>query len=388
MLQGLWRQMTIIIIWALRSQTETFEMPMNSQPTIPPGIVSAEDYETAALERLPADIAAWLAGGSAGEWTLRANRRAFGRVGLRNALCRVPRTVDTRVELLGETMQHPLLLAPVASHGLIHPLAELATAQGAQAADTPLVLSCQANTALEQVAPHLSHGWLQLYWQQTPERTLRLIRRAEEAGYCALVLTLDAPVQSPGRQAQRLRFELPSHLGLPNLEPALRREAVPGQSALERLLKDAATLDSLAFILHNTHLPVLVKGVLEVADAVELLGYGVDGLIVSNHGGRALDGVSATLDALPLIRQAVGAQATLLMDGGIRSGYDVFKALALGADAVLIGRLQLYALAVAGPLGVAHMLKMLQEELQLCMALSGCADIAAIDPSRLRVGQI
>lgn len=380
--------MTIIIICALRSLTETFEMSMNSQLSIPPGIVSAEDYEAVALERLPEDVAAWLAGGSAGEWTLRANRRAFERVGLRNALCRVPRTVDTRVELLAQTLSHPLLLAPVASHGLIHPLAEVATAQGAQATDTPLVLSCQANTALEQVAPHLSRCWLQLYWQQTPERTLRLIRRAEEAGCTALVLTLDAPVQSPGRQAQRLGFELPPHLGLPNLEPALRREVLPGQSALERLLQDAATLDSLAFIQRNSPLPVLVKGVLEVEDATQLLGYGVDGLIVSNHGGRALDGVSATLDVLPHIRQAVGAQATVLVDGGIRSGYDVFKALALGADAVLIGRLQLYALAVAGPLGVAHMLKMLQEELQLCMALSGCASIADIGPSRLRVEQI
>ncbi|MCB1665775.1 MAG: alpha-hydroxy-acid oxidizing protein [Pseudomonadales bacterium] len=352
---------------------------------IPPEIVSAQDYEALGLKRLPADLAAWLAGGSAEEWTLRRNREAFGEVGLRNSICRVPSGVDTRLPLLGQTLPHPLLLAPVANHGLVHPEGEIATAQGAEAVLAALVLSSQANTPLEQVAGHVSRRWMQLYWQQTPERTLRLIRRAEDAGYSALVLTLDAPVQALSRGAQRQGFALPAHLGHPNLEPAVRREAAPGQSPIDVLLQEAATLESLDFILGNTSLPVLVKGVMESDDAVELLGHGVHGLIVSNHGGRALDGVSASLEALPRIRQAVGDGATLLFDGGIRSGHDVFKALALGADAVLIGRLQLYALAVAGPLGVAHMLKILHEELQLCMALTGCATCEEIGPHTLRL---
>lgn len=355
---------------------------------IPAELVCAADYERLALLRLPPEIAAWLAGGSGEELSLRDNRAAFMRVGLRNRLCKTPVTVNTAQEILGQRFAHPLMLAPVASHALVHPQGEIATAQGAEAMRTPLVLSCQASTALEQVAAHVSQRWLQLYWQQSEERTLRLVRRAEDAAYSALVLTLDAPVQAQSRSAQRYGFQLPAQLRYANLEPSLSRPSRAEQSTINALLQEAATMASVAFLLKNTPLPVFVKGVLEPADALELRELGVHGLIVSNHGGRALDGVCASLDALPLIRQAVGEQMPVLFDGGVRSGYDVFKALALGADAVLLGRLQLYALTVAGSVGVAHMLKILLEELELCMALSGCATLSDIGLQQIRALEV
>jgi isopentenyl diphosphate isomerase/L-lactate dehydrogenase-like FMN-dependent dehydrogenase len=215
-----------------------------------------------------------------------------------------------------------------------------------------------------------------------------LVQRAEAAGYAAIVLTVDAPVQMPSLRAQRAGFVLPPACIAANLQrypPSSAPETPPGASRILRgHMRHAPTWDDLDWLRQQTSLPLWVKGILHADDARALQNAGIAGLIVSNHGGRGLDGVPASLAVLPHIRAAVGDGYPLLLDSGIRSGLDVFKALALGADAVLVGRLQMYALAVAGALGVAHMIALLREELELTMALAGCATLADVRRATLQ----
>jgi isopentenyl diphosphate isomerase/L-lactate dehydrogenase-like FMN-dependent dehydrogenase len=217
--------------------------------------------------------------------------------------------------------------------------------------------------------------------------TADLVHRAAAAGYEAIMLTADAPIQSAGRRAIRAGFVRPDHVRPANLvgypEPDQMVLSADQSLILDGLMREAPTRDDLAWLIEISPLPVLVKGVLRADDAVALKAAGVAGIVVSNHGGRALDAVPAPLAVLPAIRAAVGDDYPVLLDSGIRSGTDAFMALALGADAIMIGRLQVYALAVAGALGVAHMIRLLREEFELCMALAGCATLADITPDLL-----
>lgn len=353
---------------------------------VPAGIHCARDYEDAAARVLEAPVLAHIAGGSGRERTLAENLRAFESIGIQPRLLRDVRAGHTRLSLLGSEFAHPVLLAPVAFQALAHPLAECEIARAAAASDTCIVASTLSSCTLEDIAAQAGPDrWFQLYLQPRREDTLQLVRRAENAGYTALVLTLDAPVQAPSLRALRAGFRPPDALQAANLAghartapPAVSRT---GSRIFQGAMAQAPGWRDLPWLLGQTHLPVLAKGVLHPCDAKVLQRAGLAGLIVSNHGGRALDGAPASLQALPAIRQAVGDACPLLLDSGIRSGEDVFKAIALGADAVLIGRLQICALAAAGALGVAHLIRLLREELELCMALAGCATLAEIDPS-------
>ena len=355
---------------------------------IPRDILCAQDYEALAGHFIDAPAHAYIAGGCGSDVTVAANRAAFAR---RQVVPRLLRDVTgghTRLSLFGQSLAHPLLLAPVAYQTMVHPLGERETARAAAATDTPLVLSTLATSTLEQIAqvPGLQ-GWFQLYFQPERAATLDLVRRAEAAGYRVLVVTLDATIKTPSLSAVRAGFTMPADIVAANLAAYPVPAAIalqPGESRIfQGAMREAPTLDDLAWLMHETRLPVVVKGVQHPADARLLQDMGVAGLVVSNHGGRALDGAPASLDTLPAIRRAVGEAFPLLFDSGIRSGSDVFKAIALGADAVLIGRLQVYALAVAGALGVAHLLKLLREELELCMAQAGCATLAEIGPDSI-----
>ncbi|QID18829.1 alpha-hydroxy-acid oxidizing protein [Nitrogeniibacter mangrovi] len=354
---------------------------------IPPDILCAADYETVARAFIDPATLAYIAGGSGDERSLAANRQAFARRGVLPRLLRDVCGGHTRTALLGRPRAHPLLLAPVACQGLVHAHGEVHSARGAEATDTVMVASTLASCPLEEVAAVGGPRWFQLYMQPSREVTADLVRRAERVGFEAIVLTVDAPVQSPGRAARRAGFTLPESAGTANLAgyPAPEgRVLAPTQSRiLDGMMREAPTAADLAWLMDVTGLPVLVKGVLRADDARALQRAGVAGLIVSNHGGRALDGVPASLDVLAAVRAAVGPGYPVLLDSGIRAGSDVFTALALGADAVLVGRLQMYALAVAGALGVAHMIRLLREELELCMALAGCATLADITPDLL-----
>lgn len=355
---------------------------------IPREIICAADYETLAANFIAAPTYAHIAGGSGDEVSLRQNIQSFSRWHIRPRVLRDVTGGHTRLQFLGHDFRHPVLLAPVAYQKLVHPAGERETACGAEASDTCLVASTLASCSLGDIA-RASRGkkWFQLYCQSQREATRDLIARAEHAGYTALVVTLDAPIQCPSRRAQRAGFTLPADVRAENLvayAPRPQRVLSPEQSViLQGMMGEAPTWSDLKWLLQHTRLPVLVKGVLHADDARALREAGVAGIVVSNHGGRGLDGAPPSLAALPDIRHAVGPDYPLLLDGGIRSGTDIFKALALGADAVMIGRLQVYALSVAGALGVAHLLKLLREELEMCMALAGCATLSAISPALL-----
>jgi len=350
---------------------------------IPAEIRCAQDYEYAAEHFLAPDRLAYIAGGCGRETTLAANRAAFDATRLwPRLLCEMGQG-HTRLELFGRQLAHPILLAPLAYQTLAHPQGEIDVARGAAATDSGFVLSTLAGRTLEEVAVQAGEErWFQLYFQAERRHTLDLVRRAEAAGYRVLVVTLDTAIKLPSLRAQRAGFVLPAAVVAANL--ADYPEVVPsvverGQSRVFRgVMAQAPGWADLDWLLGETRLPVVVKGVLHPEDARQLKARGVAGLIVSNHGGRSLDGAPASLAALPAIRAAVGDDYPLLLDSGIRSGSDVFKALALGADAVLVGRLQTYALAVAGALGVAHLLRLLREELEVCMAQVGCATLADI----------
>jgi 4-hydroxymandelate oxidase len=359
---------------------------MTTTPGIPTDIVCAADYARHARARLEPPLWAYVEGGSGEETTLRANRSAFAGVAVYNRVLRECASGNTHTALLGQRLHHPILLAPVALQRMLHPDGELAVARAAAATDTGMVVSTLASCTLEAIADESPEPrWLQLYLQPRRAANAALIARAERGGYSAIVVTLDAPVQSPNLEAMRLGFAVPAGVKAVNLpaEPPSLPLQPQDSPIFQGLMARAPGWADLRWLLTATRLPVIAKGVSHPQDAASLKEIGVAGIVVSNHGGRGLDGVRASLELLPAIRARVGPSFPLLLDGGIRSGSDVFKALALGANAVLVGRLQMQALAVAGDLGVAHMLKLLREELELTMALSGCAEIAQISPASL-----
>lgn len=371
-------------------------MGMTTTPAlqqIPPDVVSLADHEARARQHLDDNAWAYFSGGAADEITLRANQSAWGALPLWPRVLRPLAGGHTRVTLLGRTLAHPILLAPVAFQRLAHPDGELAMAYAAAALGAGIVLSTQASVALEAVAqavhPDPGRGplWFQLYLQHDRGFTQALVQRAEAAGYEALVLTVDAPTSGVRDSERRAGFRLPPGVGAANLAglqaptpPTLR----PGQSALfDGLLHQAPTWDDVAWLQSITRLPVLLKGVLHPADARQAVAAGAAGLIVSNHGGRTLDTAPATATALPRVMQAVGGTVPVLVDGGIRRGTDVLKAMALGASAVLVGRPAVWGLANAGAAGVAHVLRLLRDELEIAMALTGCATLADATPALL-----
>lgn len=370
--------------------TDTPPTPAAPRPPLdrlPAGLCAAADYAQLAPQFIAAPLLAYIDGGSGRDRTAAANLAAFNRWQILPRLLRDLRQGHTRRTLAGQALAHPLLLAAVARLGDVHPAGERAVAQAAAATDTAMVLSTMSSHTLEDVAAAApgTVRWFQLYLQPQRAATLDLLRRAEAAGYAALVLTLDTPVRMPSHRALRAGYREPSGPAA-NLRPyadtatALPAAEPGGSRIFQGTMQAAPRPEDLDWLLANTRLPLWIKGVLHPDDARVLAARGVAGLVVSNHGGRSLDGAPASLDCLPAVRAAVGRALPLLFDGGIRSGDDAFKALALGADAVMVGRLQAHALAVAGALGVAHLLKLLREELELTMALAGCATLADIGP--------
>jgi isopentenyl diphosphate isomerase/L-lactate dehydrogenase-like FMN-dependent dehydrogenase len=280
-----------------------------------------------------------------------------------------------------------VLLAPVSHHALVHPDGEIATARAADAQETGMIVSTLSSVPLERVAAELRRNrWFQLYFQSDWRATASLVTRATDAGYGAIVVTVDAPVSGMRNRAERAGFRLPPEVRSANLEfgePAPPPLAPGASRVFQGAMAHAPTWDDVRRLRTHTRLPLLLKGIMHPDDARRARDVGVDGIVVSNHGGRALDEAPAPLEVLTSIRAAVGPTVMLLVDGGIRRGGDVFVALALGADAVLIGRPQLYALAVDGAIGVARMLRLIRDELELTMALAGCPTVADIDVSCL-----
>lgn len=363
---------------------------MTRQPPlteIPADLVAACDYERYALPRLDANALAYLQGGAADELTCHANVQAWRDWALVPRVLRDLRGGHTRCQLLGDLLQHPILLAPIAYQHLFNEEGERASALAAGVMGGAAVLSSYASTRLEDVAEGAQGPlWFQLYWQGDNHDTLKLAQRAEAAGYRALVLTVDAPVAGVRNREQRAGFRLPADVRAANLDKAMSLPVLPKNASpvFDGLMAVAPRWQDVAWLCQHSRLPVLLKGILHVEDARMALEAGAAGVIVSNHGGRVLDSQWPALRSLAAIRAELGAGVPILIDGGIRRGSDVFKGLALGADAVLIGRPYVHALAVAGALGVAHLLRLLREELEVTMALCGCRDLASIGPEALQ----
>jgi 4-hydroxymandelate oxidase len=331
----------------------------------------------------------YYASGAADEITLRDNRAAFDR---RRIAYRVLAGVgerDLATSVLGQPVSMPVLVAPTAFHRLAHPDGEAATARGAGAAGTVIVLSTLSNTPVEEVlAAAAEPVWFQLYVYRDRGATRALVERVEAAGCRALVLTVDAPLLGRRERDVRNRFHLPDGLAVANLlaEGYGALPAAEGGSGLAGYVNDLMdpnlTWDDLDRLAAMTRLPVLVKGIVRADDAARAAEHGAAGIVVSNHGGRQLDTSIATLDALPSIAEVLarrhGPSPELLLDGGVRRGTDVVKAIALGARAVLIGRPVLWGLALGGADGVARVLAMLRAELDLAMALAGARTVGEI----------
>jgi 4-hydroxymandelate oxidase len=341
------------------------------------------DYAKAAPAHMSEIGWEYISGGAADELTLRWNRESYDRIRLRPRVLVDVSQLDTRVKLFGHELPFPILLAPTAYHKLAHPEGELATARGAGAAGATLVVSTSATTTLEDIAKVATQPlWFQLYVQPDREFTRELVRRAEASGCHALVVTVDSPVLGPRYRETRTKFTLPPGAERANLKGL--KTATGGQRAGEAtiytaLLDPKLTWKEIEWLRTLTKLPMLLKGVLNADDAARGVETGASGIIVSNHGGRNLDTVPATIDALPEVAARIGGQVPVLVDGGIRRGTDVLKALAFGASAVLIGRPYLYGLAVGGADGVARVINILRREFEMAMALTGRTSIAEID---------
>ncbi len=381
-------------LWQARARAddELAQAPAGGAPSVggPPNPrrlepVNVADFQELAKAALPPATYDYITSGSTDEVTLRDNVAAFQRLRLLPPLLTGVAEVDTATTVLKQPIALPILLAPVAGQSLYHPQGALASARAAASAKTIMGVSSSVGHSVEEVAAASSGPkWFQLYMPKDRAVARRLVERAERSGFKAIVLTVDLGERKDADK--RNRFTLP--------EPALRKHLsdigfnLSERMTYEQLLafNDQAwdlTLSWNAFdwLRSITKLPLLVKGVLRADDAKKAVAIGLDGIVVSNHGGRRLDGVPASIDQLPQIVAAVNGKAEVLLDSGIRRGTDVLKALALGAKAVLIGRPYAWALAADGEAGVSKILELLREELVSAMLASGCPNVASIDRS-------
>ena len=332
-------------------------------------IINLFDVEKMAEGRMTSMAYEYVASGAADEFTLRWNRQALDAIKLNTRVLVDVSHVDTRLSLFGLDLPHPILIAPTAYHKIMHPDGEVATALGAGAASAVYVVSSFTTTPLSEIADVATQPlWFQLYVQDDRAATKALVQEAEAQGCRALCVTVDTPVAGVRNRQQRVSFAMPEGITTPHMTDAFA-------------LTKSLTWKDIEWLQSFTKLPILLKGILHPDDAEIAIQAGASGLIVSNHGGRNLDTVPATIDALPRIAETVNKRVPLLMDGGIRRGTDVLKALALGANAVLVGKPICFGLACGGAEGVTKVLEILRNEFELAMALTGKATLASIDQS-------
>jgi isopentenyl diphosphate isomerase/L-lactate dehydrogenase-like FMN-dependent dehydrogenase len=359
--------------------------------------LSVDELEQRAKAVLTPEAYAYVAGAAGAEDTMRANREGLRRWRIVPRFLRNVVQRDLSVTLLGQRLPAPVLLAPIGVQSILHPEGELAVARAARSLGIPMVLSTVSSVPMETIAQAMGDvpHWFQLYWPQNNDLAASFLARAERAGYSALVVTLDTYLLAwRERDLQKAYLPFLQAQGLANYltDPVFRAAlpAPPEKDPLQAVLyflqvvsNPALTWKDLAFLRRHTRLPILLKGILDPDDARQALDHGVDGIIVSNHGGRQLDGAVASIDALPRIARVVGDRAALLFDSGIRRGADVIKAVALGAQSVLLGRPYCYGLAVAGEEGVREVLQNLLADIDLTLGLAGCASLADLSPSNL-----
>ncbi|MGH9837653.1 MAG: alpha-hydroxy acid oxidase [Blastocatellia bacterium] len=347
--------------------------------------VNLFDFEPVARQKLSPMAWEYISGGAGDELTLRWNRESYDRIKLRPRILVDVSKLDTRVKLFGRELQFPILLAPAAYQRMLHPEGELATVKGAGAAGAAMIVSTMATTSVEEIAAAAKHPlWFQLYVQPDRAFTKDLVQRAEAAGCQALVVTVDTPVVGLRNREMRTKFTLPPGMDRPNLKglKTFSTSHLPPENEIySAVLDPRLTWKEIEWLRSLSRVPVLLKGVLNPEDAERAVQAGVAGIVVSNHGARNLDTLPATIEVLPEVVAKVAGRLPVLVDGGIRRGTDVLKAIALGANAVLIGRPYLFGLAAGGADGVARVINILRREFEMAMALTGRTSIGAIDSS-------
>ena len=370
----------------MSDETATFA----SEETLP--IADLMQFEPLARQRLSQMAYDYVRSGGADEITMRENRLAFERLRFSPRVLTDVSQLDTRISLFGVELKHPIMLAPIAYHRLYHSEGELGTARGASAAGAAMVISSFTTTAIDEIARNTQAPiWFQLYVQRDRAFTKDMVQRAVAQGAKAVCLTVDTPVL--GCRYGQLSFALPGDLecvhlrGLELKSPGFNSQTqghkTQRSGIYEQILDPSLNWKDLEWLRTAAGVPLLLKGVLSPEDARRAIDYGVDGIIVSNHGGRNLDLLPATIDALPRIAEAIAGRIPVLLDSGIRRGTDVLAALARGAKAVFLGRPYIYGLAIAGARGVERVIQILRDELQRAMALTGRRSIAEIDDSVL-----
>ncbi|WRP05879.1 lactate 2-monooxygenase [Rossellomorea aquimaris] len=364
------------------------------RPSIP---FRFEELERKAREKLEDGPYYYVAGGAGGEDTMRANRNAFARWQIVPRMLNNVENRDLKVTVLGEVYSSPLMLAPIGVQSIVHPDGELASARAASSMNVPFIASSASTYSMEEIASVMGNSprWFQLYWSNEREIAASMLSRAEASGYSAIVVTLDAAMMA-WRESDLENAYLPflSGEGVGNYvsDPVFRSmlkdppevDAKAAATLWAKVFGNASlTWDDLQFLRDHTSLPILLKGILHPDDAKLAIDHGMDGIIVSNHGGRQVDGAVGALDSLPVICQVVNGRIPVLFDSGIRRGADVVKALALGASSVLLGRPYMYGLTLAGEQGVKDVIRNTLADLDLTMALSGQASVSELDPSLL-----
>jgi isopentenyl diphosphate isomerase/L-lactate dehydrogenase-like FMN-dependent dehydrogenase len=346
--------------------------------------INIADLERLAEEALEAGAHGYFAGGAGDEWTLRRNIEAFAEWELRPRVLVDVAEVSTKAEVMGAEVDAPVLVAPVAFQKLAHPDGEQGMAWAAAAAGTVMCLSSLATSTPAEVAGAADgRRWMQLYCFRDRKVTHAVIEEAVASGYEAVVVTVDAPYAGKRERDFRTGFEVPADVRTPVIEAAAGKQDLTVAEVFA-LVDPSLDWDGLEALVDECELPLLVKGVQTAEDAALAVDHGAAGVIVSNHGGRQLDGVAASIDILPEAVEAVEGRVPVLMDGGVRRGTDVATALALGAEAVLVGRPALWGLAADGQAGAELALRMLREELRLALALLGCRSPAELTPAHVR----
>src|SRR3989442_3981667 len=357
------------------------------ETTTSPVIVSRDDLEQQAKQQLDQASYDFVAGGAGSEQTLRANREAFQKITIMPRVLTGIKEADTSMTLLGQRLSMPIYITPMANHGVVHPLAEVGSAQGAKKEGTLFVAPTGSTKPMEEVATAIKNSprWFQLYFNKDPEVNKQLLLRAGKAGYSAIVLTVDLPVLGIRDRNIRNSFTLPTDLNRPNVSSDRYVAATRNLQSLTAGIKDDLSWDDYEWTRKHTTLPVLVKGILSPDDAEEAAKRKVPAIVVSNHGWRQLDTGFGAIEALRPIVERVKGNTRILFDSGIRRGTDVFKALAIGAEAVGVGRPVLWGLALYGAEGVAAVLEHLRAELVNVMRLAGSARLGDITSEYVRL---
>ncbi|BFM06449.1 alpha-hydroxy acid oxidase [Halioxenophilus aromaticivorans] len=351
---------------------------------IPADFLSLADYERQAQDFMPHPVYEYIAGGADRDQALNNNRTSFDDWQILPSVLNSFRQANSTVHLIGQALAHPIIAAPVAYQRLVHNEGELATAQACTATESQMVVSTLTSQPLAAIGEQVASPWFQLYFQAQKQQTLQLVRQAEDAGYSALMVTVDVPINGLRIRAQKAGFALPPAVRAVHVSDAPPPLIEANQSViLNGYMAHSPSWDDIAWLQQQTQLPIFLKGILSTHDASQAQQAGLAGVVVSNHGGRSLDCLASPIHQIAAIRAAVGGDFSLILDSGVRHGTDVFKALALGANAVMIGRPIMYGLAIAGALGVAHCLKLLREEFELTMALAGCPTVEAITASHI-----